>query len=176
MSQTPLTRRSKRLTEAGQAGRSAGPTCSPTTVALKEIIMNTPSIFAAAALAILGTSAFALDVQNYPTPSTMSRAEVQAEAARYAGRASSQLEVYGSDRQDVATVRDGKIAPNAVTLTRAEVRRDLARADSLFSATIAGEAYGSVQPGLSLRSREAVRAEAVAAARANLPSAQYNAE
>lgn len=138
--------------------------------------MNAKSIFAAAALAIVGTSAFAVDVQNYPTPSTMSRAEVQAETARYAGRASSQLEVYGSNRQDVAVVRDGKPAANAITLTRAEVRRDLARADGLFSATVAGEAYGSVLPGLSLRSREAVRAEAAVAARTNLPSALYNAE
>ena len=138
--------------------------------------MNAKSIVAAATLAILGTSAFALDVQNYPTPSTLSRAEVQAEAARYADRTSMQLEAYGSAPRDVAAVRDGKAAPNAVVLTRAEVRRDLARADVLFSATLAGEAYGSVQPGLSLRSREAVRAEAVAAARANLPSAQYNAE
>lgn len=138
--------------------------------------MNTKSLFAAAALAVIGTSAFAQDVQRYETPSTLTRAEVQAEAARYAGRATSQFEVYGSNRADVTAVRDGMANPGAVVLTRAEVRRELARADGVFSATVAGEAYGSVQPGQSLRSRDAVRAEAVAAGRANLPSAQYNAE
>ena len=138
--------------------------------------MNAKSLFAAATLAAIGTSAFALDVQNYATPSTLTRADVQAEAARYAGRATSQFEVYGSNRADVVVVRDGKTSPNAVVLTRADVRRDLARADGSFSATVAGEAYGSVQPGQSLRSRDAVRAEAVAAARTNRPSTQYNAE
>ena len=126
--------------------------------------MNAKSLFAAAALTFIGTAAFAQDVQSYPTPSTLTRAQVQAELAAYAGRPSSQVEVFGSSKQAVAAVRDGKPSADATRLARVEVRRDLAAGDN--AATIVGEAYGSVVPGTSVAlSREAVRAEAVAAMR-----------
>jgi hypothetical protein len=126
--------------------------------------MNAKSLFAAAAIAFVGTAAFAQDVQNHPTPSTLTRAQVQAELASYAGRPSSQVEVFGSNKQAVAAVRDGKVSANATRLARVEVRRDLAAGDN--AATIVGEAYGSVVAGTGTSlSREAVRAEAVAAMR-----------
>lgn len=125
--------------------------------------MNTKSLIAAA-IALLGASAFAQDVQNHATPSTLTRAQVQAELAAYAGRPSSQVEVYGSDKRAVAAVRDGKLPANATRLARVEVRRDLAHNEN--AATIVGEAYGSVLPGTATAlSRESVRAEAVAAMR-----------
>lgn len=126
--------------------------------------MNAKSLFAAAAIALVGTAAVAQDVQNYATPSTLTRAQVKAELAAYAGRPSSQVEVFGSDKQAVAAVRDGKLPANATRLARVEVRRDLASSEN--AATIVGEAYGSVVPGTGLAlSRESVRAEAVAAMR-----------
>ena len=126
--------------------------------------MNTKSLFAAAAIALVGTAAFAQDVQNYATPSSMTREQVKAELATYAGRPSSQVEVFGSDKRAVAAVRDGKTSANATQLARVEIRRDLAVGDN--AATIVGESYGSVVPGTSLAlSREAVRAEAIAVMR-----------
>lgn len=126
--------------------------------------MNAKTLFAAAAIAFVGTAAIAQDVQNYPTPSTLTREQVKAELAAYAGRPSSQVEVFGSDKQAVAAVRDGKLSSTGTQLARVEVRRNLAVGDN--AATIVGEAYGTVVPGTSVAlSREAVRAEAVAAMR-----------
>lgn len=126
--------------------------------------MNAKSLIAAAAIALVGTAAFAQDVQNYATPSSLTREQVKAELAAYAGRPSSQVEVYGSDKQALAAVRDGKTSASATRLARVEVRRDLAAGDN--AATISGEAYGTVQPAANFAlSREAVRAEAQAAMR-----------
>ena len=60
------------------------------------------------------------------------------------------------------------------TLTRAQVRAELARAQAGGSLAGAGETYGYLQPLVaSVRSRDEVRAEARAAARAHPFVADY---
>ncbi len=117
--------------------------------------MNVKTIIAASAIAILGTSAFASETNGFATPSTLSRAAVVAELqrAQNAGEIAPSSEVY-------ADVDSAIVAAQRTTLTRAAVRQDLAQAGDQFSSN---EAYGTVQPGLSLRTRSEVRAEAFAA-------------
>jgi Domain of unknown function (DUF4148) len=120
--------------------------------------MNTRTLFAAAALALLGTTAIADEVRDMATPSTLTRAEVRAELDR--ARADHELdrgESYGAVTAPVQ-IRGSQYVAG---LSRVEVRRDLARTPN--AATIVGESYGTVVPGQSLRSREAVRAEAITA-------------
>ena len=126
--------------------------------------MNTKTLIAAAALALVGATAFAQDVQSYPAPSTLTRAEVLADLARAQaeGRVTTQSSVR--DAAEVVAARNGSSNTSATRLARVEVRRDLARADSADS-VLGGEGYGSVVPGASVLSRETVRAEAVAAVR-----------
>ena len=126
--------------------------------------MNTKTLIAAATLAFVGATAFAQDVQSYPTPSTLTRAEVLADLARAQaeGRVTTQSSVR--DAAEVVAARNGSNT-SATRLARVEVRRDLARADGADS-VLGGEGYGSVVPGASVLSRETVRAEAVAAVRA----------
>ena len=136
--------------------------------------MNTKSLIAAAALAFVGSVAVADEVQSYPTPSTLTRAAVIAELNRAvaAGEVTTHAETYGAELPNVLAARQ---ADNSATrLSRVEIRRQLANVQGEYSATLLGEAYGTVQPGLSLRSREVVRAEAIAAARSRVPGAQYN--
>ncbi len=127
--------------------------------------MNTKTLIAAAALAFVGASAFAQDVQSYPTPSTLTRAEVLADLARAQaeGRVTTQSSVR--DAAEVVAARNGASNKTATRLARVEVKRDLARAGNTDS-VLGGEGYGSVEPGTSVLSREAVRAEATAAVRA----------
>ena len=120
--------------------------------------MNVKTLFAAAALALVGTTSFADGVRDVPTPSTLTRAEVRAELDRArAGHELDRGENYGAVVAPVA-IRGSQAVAH---LGRVEVRRDLASAPN--AATIVGESYGTVVAGESLRSREAVRAEAVAA-------------
>jgi hypothetical protein len=136
--------------------------------------MNTKTLIAAATLALVGASAFAQDVQNYPAPSTLTRAEVLADLARAQaeGRVTTQSSVR--DEAEVVAARNGSSTsnPNATRLARVDVKRDLARADSSES-VLGGEAYGTVNPGASVLSREAVRAEAIAAVRARFAVGNY---
>lgn len=120
--------------------------------------MTTKTLFAAAVLALVGTTSFADEVRDMPTPSTLTRAEVRAELLR--ARANHELdraESYGAVVAPVA-IRGSQTMAG---LSRVEVRRDLAKAPN--AATIVGESYGSVVAGESQLSREAVRAEAIAA-------------
>jgi hypothetical protein len=136
--------------------------------------MNAKSLFAAAAIAFVGTAAFAQDVQNHPTPSTLTRAQVQAELASYAGRPSSQVEVFGSNKQAVAAVRDGKVSANATRLARVEVRRDLAAGDNaatIVGGSSLGQQLGAADLGWPLcrRSTAAARQPAWPARRGGSP-------
>lgn len=127
--------------------------------------MSPRTFLAAAAMVFAGTAALAQDVQKHPTPSSLGREQVRAELAAYAGRPSSQVEVFGSDKAAVAAVRDGRPADRATRLARVEVRRSLMAGDN--AATIVGESYGGVMAGSgSTLTREVVRAEAVMAMRA----------
>lgn len=120
--------------------------------------MTTRTLLVAAALALVGTTSFADEVRDMPTPSTLTRAEVRAELQR--ARADHELdraESYGAVVAPVAIRGSQSMA----RLSRVEVRRDLASAPN--AATIVGESYGSVVAGESQRSRETVRAEAIAA-------------
>jgi Domain of unknown function (DUF4148) len=126
---------------------------------LKDIIMNTKTLFAAAALALMGTTAFADEVRDYPTPSTLTRAEVRAELDR--AQANGELTIHSETYGFVAPAARIRGSQFVAGLSRVEVRRDLASAPN--AATIAGESYGTVVPGASIRSREEVRAEAVQA-------------
>lgn len=133
--------------------------------------MNTKSLFAAAALALIGTTSFAQDVRDYPTPSTLTRAEVKAEMnrAHSEGAVLTQSESYGVV-QPTAKIANSQFVAG---LSRVEVRRDLSQAP-VNAATIVGESYGTVVPGLSLRSRAEVRAEAVAATKRPTDLTQYS--
>lgn len=126
--------------------------------------MNAKTLIAAAALALVGTATFADEVRDYPTPSTLTRAEVKAEMVRAqaAGETVAHLDTYGQKEQMRVPARGNTVVAG---LNRVEVRRELARAGN-NSATIQGESYGSFAPAVaSVRSRDEVRAEAVAAMR-----------
>lgn len=129
--------------------------------------MNAKTLIAAAALAIVGTTAFADEVRDYPTPSTLTRAEVLADLARARAEQSpiEFAEAYGNVQPAIVAQRNARNP--ATTLTRVEVLRQLAQARADEGTLVAGEAYGSVKPGLSLRTREEVRAEAIAANRSH---------
>jgi hypothetical protein len=152
----------KRLTEAGRAARPPRPETSTNAFESKEIIMNTKSLIAAAALALVGSAAFAQtnyteDAMFRANPaSTLTRAEVRAEFLR--ARAADELPVSS----DVAPVVVAK-APQKGGLTREQVIAQLkkARADGTdvqpldFTLAIKGDAATG-------RSRADVHAEAVA--------------
>ena len=125
--------------------------------------MNAKTLIAAAALAIVGTSAFANEVTEFQPQSTLTRAEVLADLAR--ARANGTLDSHGESYGVVApaTVVAGNARGNVTTLSRVEVRGTVDRAIA-SGYVVAGEAYGSVEPS-SVRSREDVRAETVAALR-----------
>lgn len=120
--------------------------------------MTTKTVFAAAALALVASTSFAADVRDMPTPSTLTRAEVRAELDR--ARVAHELD-RGENYGAVAAPVSIRGSQYVAGLSRVEVRRDLARTPN--AATIVGESYGTVVAGESLRSREAVRAEAIAA-------------
>ncbi len=126
--------------------------------------MTAKTLFAAAAIALIGTTAFAGEVTEFATPtSTLTRAEVRADLARSqtANDLFAQGESYGNVQPMVLAQR---AANNQVAgLSRVEVKRELARAQADGSFAQAGESYGSVVPGVSLRTRAEVRAEAIAA-------------
>jgi Domain of unknown function (DUF4148) len=154
MSHTQTTR----LTEADKTANQTRPARNPPTC-LKDIIMNTKTLIAAAALALMGSTAFADEVRDYPTPSTLTRAEVRAELDR--AQANGELTIHSDTYGFVAPAGRIGSRPVVASLSRVEVRRDLASAPN--AATITGESYGTVVPGDSIRSREAVRAEAMMA-------------
>lgn len=134
--------------------------------------MNTKTLIAAAAFAFIGTGAFAQEATQFDIPASQTtRAAVKAELAQ-ARQNGVQVagEAYGSVIP--AAVRTGE-AQNVATLSRVEVQRDLARAQANGSYLVAGEAYGTVQPGQSLRTRAEVRAEAIAAARTRTANDLY---
>ncbi|WP_298833705.1 DUF4148 domain-containing protein [uncultured Piscinibacter sp.] len=97
--------------------------------------MNTKQLFAAAAFAVLGTSAFAVEAEQIAAPAgQLTRAEVQAEFAR--ARATGELayanESYGGIKQQVFAAR-GSAIERAASRSRDEVREE-ARAASRSAA------------------------------------------
>lgn len=125
--------------------------------------MNAKTLIAAAALAVIGSSAIADEVRDYPTPSTLTRAEVQAEVARAQAEKSLGADAaYGDVRTVVAQRKDDG---RAVAVSREQVKQQVQQALANGTLVVAGEAYGTVEPGLNLRSRAEVRAEAIAAMR-----------
>ncbi len=132
--------------------------------------MNTKTLIAAAAIALVGTTAFASDVRDVPAPSTLTRAEVIADLQRAQASADPliQTDAYG-------TVSPNLDALAATRTARAPRGQEAPRQRVGFpnAATIVGESYGSVEPGLSARSRESVRAEAVVALRGGQARSAY---
>jgi hypothetical protein len=66
---------------------------------LKEVIMNTKNLFAALTLAVIGTSAMAVEAEQFvPANGSLTRAEVKAELARAqaAGEIAQVSASYGS--------------------------------------------------------------------------------
>ena len=135
--------------------------------------MNTKNLIAAAALAFVGATAFAQDVQNYPTPSTLTRAEVLADLARAQADGQVSTQALVRDAVEVVAARNVSNDNRFTRLSRVEVRRDLARTNA-HPSVLGGEGYGTVEPGASVLSREAVRAEAIAANRARSAINLYN--
>ena len=135
--------------------------------------MNTKTLFAAAALAFVGATAFAQDVQNYPTPSTLTRAEVLADLAQAQAEGKVLTQSSVRDPAEVVIARNATGDNSATRLSRVEVRRDLARTGPQFS-VLGGEGYGTVEPGPSVLSREAVRAEAIVANRTRAVADAYS--
>jgi hypothetical protein len=132
--------------------------------------MNTKQVLAAAALTLVGAAASAQTVDTFwqflPTnqPSTVTREEVRAELvqARQAGA------VRGADAIVNVPVQATAQAPAP---TREQVRAELAQA--VAQADSASNGFGFITPvAASSLSREAVRAEAAAYARARQQGAR----
>ncbi len=125
--------------------------------------MNTKQLFAAAAIALVGTtSAFAQDAeQHVPTGSQLTRAEVKAEVqrARDAGELIVASETALNATQPVKATSG---------LTRAEVRAEVLKAQADGSLARAAELDGNFAAApaptntAAARTREEVRAEAIA--------------
>lgn len=128
--------------------------------------MNTKQVIATAALALLGSSAaFAqseIDLQYFGQNqlSTASRAEVRAEVL--AAQAAGELTIPGEVLASAVPARADRFA--ATRLTRAQVKAELAGADLVTPSEVA--AWKA--PAGSALSRDAVRAEARAQARADI--------
>lgn len=128
--------------------------------------MNTKTIFAAAALTLIATASFAGEVSEFavPTGAVLTRAEVRAELLR--SQASDSLAAQG---ESYGTVPNNFVAQRSVANPLAAVSRSDVKAELVQSQAdrtlVAGEAYGTVVPGTSQRSRAEVRAQAIAAMR-----------
>lgn len=127
--------------------------------------MNARTLIATSALAIIGTSAFAFETPDIATPSTLSRAAVVAELVRaqQAGEIPRSSQPYFFVDAALASAQQHS------GLSRAQVRQELAAAPEVGTRN---EAYGSVVPGESLRSRTAVRSQAAGAAHARANGAE----
>ncbi|HNW65358.1 MAG TPA: DUF4148 domain-containing protein, partial [Piscinibacter sp.] len=93
---------------------------------LKEFIMNSKQLFAAAAIAVIGTSAFAVEAEQIPTQSgQLTRAEVQAEVvrARTAGELTFASDSYGGFKAVTWAARKSPL-DQAASRSRDEVREE----------------------------------------------------
>ena len=122
--------------------------------------MNTKQVIAAAAIALVGSAAFAqseVELQNFglDQASTVSRAEVRAQVqrAQASGELSTPSEVL------VAATPVGKASTLSARADRAQVRSDVikARAELAIPSEVA---LFATQPQAATRSRAEVRAEA----------------
>lgn len=111
--------------------------------------MNVKTLIAASTLALIGTTAFAFEAPDLATPSTLTRAEVQAELLR--ARAAGDIP---RSSQPYYTVDAALVAAQTPGRSRADVVREIAGTPS------ANETYGTVVVGEGVRSRAAVQAEA----------------
>jgi urease accessory protein UreF len=128
--------------------------------------MNTKQVIATAVLALVGSSAaFAQtdDLQHFGAnqASTVTRAAVRAEvlSALATGELATSSEVLASATPSRSN------APVTARVTRGQVKAELAGADLTTSSDVAAAGKTATSPGLT---REAVRAEARAQARANI--------
>jgi hypothetical protein len=88
--------------------------------------MNAKQLFAAAAIAVIGTSAFAVEAEQIPAQSgQLTRAEVQAEVARAraAGELTFASESYGSFKAVTWAARKSPL-DHAASRSREEVREE----------------------------------------------------
>lgn len=88
--------------------------------------MNAKQLFAAAAIAVIGTSAFAVEAEQIPAQSgQLTRAEVQAEVARAraAGELSFASESYGGFKAVTWAARKSPL-DHAASRSREEVREE----------------------------------------------------
>lgn len=154
----------KRLTEVGQDGMPDQKAALPGIVKhhcfeLKEIIMNTKQLIAAAVLTLVGsTAAFAqteLELQHFGAnqPSATTRAAVRAEFLR--------AQASGEVQTPNEVVVSSLAAPKANSPARAEVRTAFVkpRVDSSYALPTEVTMFANDTTG-PVRSREEVRAEA----------------
>ncbi|MBL0091444.1 MAG: DUF4148 domain-containing protein [Piscinibacter sp.] len=93
---------------------------------LKEFIMNTKQLFAAAAFAVIGTSAFAVEAEQIvPQSGQLTRAEVQAQVARaqVTGELTFAGDSYGGFKAVTWAARKSPLE-HAATRSRDEVREE----------------------------------------------------
>jgi hypothetical protein len=136
---------------------------------LKDILMNTKHLIAVAALALVGSAAFAqteAELQHFGAtqPSVTTRAAVRSEVIQARAKGENLVPVEA----DVAGLFNNKAQASGVT--RAEVRTAVlkARADGSLDRLRELDAIGGSNGSnvASTRSRDEVRAEAIAATRA----------
>jgi Domain of unknown function (DUF4148) len=126
-SMSPTLRRSDspRLDKTANNNKAALPGTAKQPV-LKEFNMNSKQLFAAAALAVIGTSAFAVEAEQIPTQSGhLTRAEVQAEVvrARAAGELTFASDSYGGFKALTWAARKSPL-DHAASRSRDEVREE----------------------------------------------------
>jgi hypothetical protein len=160
------------------------PDTSLTCFELKEFIMNTKQAITAAVITLMGSAAFAQsgdDLQHFGAnqASNVSRAEVRADVLRAQGSGELatplELQHFGASQQSTTRFARAR-APgqtqasaqaNAVGATRAEVRAAVQQGLADGSLMRSSEAYPFADTNMaSTRTREEVRAEAIAATQA----------
>ncbi|MEO8154075.1 MAG: DUF4148 domain-containing protein [Rhizobacter sp.] len=137
--------------------------------------MNTKQVIAAAAIALVGSAAFAqseVELQNFGVSqvSTVTRAEVRTELQR----AQAGGEVNVPNEVLVAATPATKAPALFARADRAQVRSEVikARAELAIPTEVA---LGAAQPQAAARSRAEVRAEARAYVRSDAPRANVSA-
>jgi hypothetical protein len=115
------------------------PPCLESSTDLKEIIMNAKNLFAAAALALIGTAAFAAEGEQFvPEQGSLTRSEVKAELAR--SQAAGEVNGASSSYGRFPTVTYAARKP-AVEVSREDVRteaRAKARSNAFDSLYVGG--------------------------------------
>jgi hypothetical protein len=121
MSRAPQRPDSARLDKAANEAALTG--CPINPMSLKEVTMNAKNLFAAAALAVIGTSAFAGEATEFaPQAGALTRAEVSAELAR--AQAAGEIATVSASYGSFAPVARAAYTAVDAQASRAEVRAE----------------------------------------------------